>query len=63
VKIIAYKENGRWLTNIDDDGEIIANSQIPEKRLGCAIRRAINQIQVRYGEPSEPVFEISLDDW
>lgn len=63
MKIVAYKERGKWWAKIDDNGSIILTTIRPENRVGCAIRLAMTEFQMIYGEPSESTFEVNLDDW
>lgn len=53
--------NGKYYGELFVDSEII--SKTVENRVGCAARNLINDLQLKYGKPTEETIVFDIVDW
>jgi hypothetical protein len=64
VIVKAWKVGNKWLARIEDeDSNIIIESATSERRVGCAVRLALNTFQLRYGQPTLTEVQFDFQDW
>lgn len=62
MKLIVTKQpDRRWLAVVYDDADVLCSS-LPEQRLGCAVRSALNTLQRMY-PPTLAELVIDLEEW
>jgi hypothetical protein len=60
----AWKVGVKWTATIEDDnGTVLVGPIKEEKRVGCAIRTALNIFQMRFYGPDFEEIKFSIDDW
>lgn len=62
MRIVIFKENGKWYAKVYNGNAVIYWSKA-EARAGCAVRAAFNYLQGTYGPPSVDNFVMDVSDW
>ena len=61
--LTVYKVSSGWRGRVEHEGQIIVSSSIAERRVGCAVRTLLNELQRTHGAASFTELTINLEDW